>query len=224
MFIDFRVLEMLSSKVCHDIISPVGAINNGVELIEDIGGSVTDDAMKLISSSATQAARRLRLFRMAYGKAGSEDGVRLRDIRNTAVEYLADAKSKLEWAEDVNLEVLSAARGGLKLLLNAIMLAEEALSHGGMIRVEILAQTESNGVVVTATGSHALLSENARAALDGVVEVEGITPRTVHAYFTGRLAEHYGLSLSAQQISGEKLSLMILPPVKTASADQNSDG
>lgn len=66
MQIDLRVLELLASKICHDLVSPVSAINNGVELIEDIGGSVVDEAMKLIGDSATNASRRLRLFRIAY--------------------------------------------------------------------------------------------------------------------------------------------------------------
>jgi len=65
----------------HDLISPVSAINNGVELIEDIGGSVVDEAMKLIGDSANLASRRLRLYRLAYGRAGSEEMLGLHDVR-----------------------------------------------------------------------------------------------------------------------------------------------
>lgn len=210
MLIDFRVLEMLASKVCHDIISPVGAINNGVELVEDIGGAVVDDAMKLISSSATQAAKRLRLFRMAYGKAGSEEGVRLRDIRITAVEYLAEAKAKLDWPENLPLDSLVATRGGLKLLLNLIMLAEETLSHGGQIRIDVPESEGQGGVLISATGTHATFSEAARQALDGHTAVDAVTPRTVHAYVTGRMAEHYGHKISINQVADGHLSLMLL--------------
>src|ERR1043166_9788867 len=97
MQLDVRVLEILASKICHDLISPVGAINNGVELIEDIGGSVVNDAVKLISASGQQAARRLRLFRMAYGKAGSEASLTTKDARICAMEWLSGTKATLAW-------------------------------------------------------------------------------------------------------------------------------
>lgn len=211
MRIDFRILEMLASKICHDIISPVGAINNGVELIEDIGGSVAADAMKLISASASQAARRLRLFRMAYGRAGAEGGVRLRDMRLAASEYLAAGKSKLEWGEEQAFTEIANKVGGLKVLLNMVMLAEEVLSHGGVIRVETIAQVENYGAVVMGIGSPALMSEQLRHALEGHVGVEEVSPRTVHAYVTGRMAEAYGFKLSIQQLSDEKINMMLMP-------------
>src|SRR5271154_5841604 len=99
MQIDMRVLELLASKLCHDLVSPVSAINNGVELIEDIGGSVVEEAMKLIGDSAQHASRRLRLFRLAYGRAGSEDNLGIRDVRPIATQYLAGGKTTLDWPE-----------------------------------------------------------------------------------------------------------------------------
>src|SRR5271154_3464814 len=100
MQIDMRVMELLASKLCHDLVSPVSAINNGVELIEDIGGSVVEEAMKLIGDSAQHASRRLRLFRMAYGRAGSEDSLGVKDVRQTAEQYLAGGKSTLNWPDN----------------------------------------------------------------------------------------------------------------------------
>lgn len=208
MLLDLRILEILSSKICHDLISPVGAINNGVELIEDIGASVTEDAMKLISSSAQQAAKRLRLFRVAYGKAGAE-GVTLRDVRNVARDYVSQGKSTLQWNEDQVFPVLSDKRGGLKLLLNAIMMADDVLSHGGAIVIEGIAGLEGQGASITASGSHALISDAMRHALLGETPVEEVTPRTVHAYVTHCFADHFGLKISAQQMSDEKLSILV---------------
>src|SRR5580704_12281150 len=99
MQVDIRVLELLSSKICHDLVSPVSAINNGVELIEDIGGSVVDEAMKLIGDSAGQASRRLRLFRVAYGRAGSDENLPTKDVRQVAVQYVLGGKVNLTWPE-----------------------------------------------------------------------------------------------------------------------------
>lgn len=209
--IDFRILELLASKICHDIISPVGAINNGVELIEDIGGSVMDEAIKLISNSGIQAAKKLRLFRMAYGKAGAEGGVTIKDIRTTAKDYLSQGKSELDWPEEQGLAELAEHKGGLKTLLCTLMLAEDVLSHGGKISVETMATGDSFSVMVGVNGRPAQLSEAMREALALNVAVDDISPRTVHAYVLGQTAEHYGLKITHNQISEEKLSLMLMP-------------
>jgi histidine phosphotransferase ChpT len=210
MLLDIRILELLSSKICHDLISPVGAINNGVELIEDIGPSVTEDAMKLISNSAQQAAKRLKLFRVAYGKAGAE-GVTLRDTRKTAHDYLTGGKIQLTWDDALEFPELGDKRGALKMILCILMVAEDVLSHGGTITVETIAQNEANGVCITASGTHATLSEPIKKALSGEVSVEEVVPRTVHAYVVHCFAEHYDLKISARQLSEEKLSLLLLP-------------
>jgi histidine phosphotransferase ChpT len=206
MLLDLRILEILASKICHDLISPVGAINNGVELIEDIGESVTEDAMKLISNSGQQAAKRLRLFRMAYGRAGGE-GVTLRDARNTAKDYLGQGKSALEWGDEPLPNELVEKAGGLKTLLCALTMAEDVLSHGGTITVENMGQ----GASIVAGGSHATMSDAVKQALAGETAVEDVSPRSVHAYVTRCFAEHYGLKISVQQISEEKLSIHLLP-------------
>src|SRR5277367_3001835 len=100
MQIDLRVMELLASKLCHDLVSPVSAINNGVELIEDIGGSVVEEAMKLIGDSAGHASRRLRLFRVAYGRAGAEENVSAKDMRHIDEQYIAGGKITLKWPAD----------------------------------------------------------------------------------------------------------------------------
>jgi histidine phosphotransferase ChpT len=155
MLLDLRILEILASKICHDLISPVGAINNGVELIEDIGPSVTEDAMKLISNSGQQAAKRLRMFRMAYGRAGAE-GLALRDARN------------VEWGDEPLPTELAEKTGGLKVLLCTLGMAEDVLSHGGSITVESMGQ----GASIVANGSHATLSDAVKQALAGETYVE----------------------------------------------------
>src|ERR1700677_1062289 len=118
MQLDIRVMELMASKLCHDLVSPVSAINNGVELIEDIGGSVVDEAMKLIGDSAAHASRRLRLFRMAYGRAGSEESLAIKDVRLIAEQYTGGGKVTLHWPEDQPVAALVARQGFLKVALN----------------------------------------------------------------------------------------------------------
>ena len=211
MLIDIRLLELLASKICHDLISPVGAINNGIELVEDIGGSVVNEAMKLISTSAQQAAKRLRLFRMAYGKSGAEHGVTLKDMRNTAKDYLSSGKSKLAWSEEQAFTEVAAQKGALKMVLCLTMLAEDVLSHGGDIGVETVAEPDKVGVKITIAGSHAQLSEAMHLALKGDTAIEDVSPRTVHAYVTGRMIDYYGFKINVTQHSPQLLTLVLMP-------------
>lgn len=211
MLIDIRLLELLSSKICHDLISPVGAINNGIELVEDIGGSVVNEAMKLISTSAQQAAKRLRLFRMAYGKAGSEQGVTLKDIRATAKDYLSTSKSKLAWGEDEGFHKAAEKKGALKIALCLCMMSEDVLSHGGDVTVETASEAGRAGMKFTIAGSHAQLSEAMQEAVDGKTTIEDVTPRTVHAFVTGRMADYYGFKISFHQHSPELLTAIMMP-------------
>ncbi|MFW1401594.1 hypothetical protein ACEV76_24910, partial [Vibrio parahaemolyticus] len=86
--------------------------------------SVVDEAMKLIGNSAGHAARRLRLFRMAYGRAGSEENLAVKEVRQTAEQYLSTGKTILNWPDDQPVDVLANHRGFLKVLLNMIILSE----------------------------------------------------------------------------------------------------
>jgi histidine phosphotransferase ChpT len=208
MQIDLRVMELLSSKLCHDLVSPVSAINNGVELIEDIGGSVVNEAMKLIGDSAVTAARRLRLFRMAYGRAGSEEMLGVRDVRQVAEQYLAGGKVSLAWPEGQPAPEVAEHRGYLKALLNLIMLAEETLAYGGVITL----RGDSNGCHLEIAGRNAQLSELLKAAYEGKTAIEDLSPRSIQAYITGRFAEHFELMLNYDQSIPDRLNLSLALP------------
>lgn len=209
MQIDMRVLELLASKLCHDLVSPVSAINNGVELIEDIGGSVVDEAMKLIGDSAAHASRRLRLFRLAYGRAGSEENLGVKDVRQIAEQYIAGGKVALTWPEDQPAEALAARRGYLKVLLNLLILSEEVLAYGGAVSLQTIAGSAAAGCRLEIAGRNAQLSPLLAAALEGTTPIEELTPRSVQSYITGRFAAHFGFGLKADQPSVDRLDLSL---------------
>jgi histidine phosphotransferase ChpT len=213
MQIDLRVMELLSSKLCHDLVSPVSAINNGVELIEDIGGSVVAEAMKLIGDSAVTAARRLRLYRMAYGRAGSEEILGVRDVRQVAEQYLAGGKTSLVWAEGLPGVELVERRGFLKTVLNMIVLAEETLAYGGLIT---LRADGLSGCRLEVVGRNAQLSDLLRLAYDGVTPVDELTPRSIQAYVTGRFAHSFGLKVSHDHAIPDRLDLILTAPAEAS--------
>jgi histidine phosphotransferase ChpT len=210
MQIDMRVMELLASKICHDLVSPVSAINNGVELIEDIGGSVVDEAMKLIGDSATNASRRLRLFRMAYGRAGSEDNIAVKDVRHTAEQYLLGGKTLLHWGEGEPHLALTEHKGFLKTVLNIIILSEEVLAYGGVITLRSVAENPETACRFEIVGRNAQLNDSFNAALYGTVAIEDLTPRTIQAYVVGRMMEQFGLSISHDNTLADRLDLTLM--------------
>ncbi len=218
MQIDMRVLELLSSKLCHDLISPVSAINNGVELIEDIGGDVIEEAMKLIGDSAGHAARRLKLFRMAYGRAGSEGGLPVRDVRQTAEQYMAGGKVTLTWPEGQPDNVVVEQPGFLKTALNMIILSEEVLAYGGIVSLRSMTEGMTPGCRIEIVGRGAQLAPQVEAAFLGQTSIEELGPRNIQAYVTGRFAESFGLKMKFDQSIPDRLELTLLGAEALAAA------
>lgn len=210
MQIDLRVLELLSSKICHDLISPVSAINNGVELIEDIGGSVVDEAMKLIGDSAVQASRKLRVFRIAYGRAGSEENLPLRDVRLVAQQYFTSGKIKLLWDDSLILSGTAAERGALKVLVNMLIMAEEMLAYGGEIRICAIGEEGEAGTRLEIRGRNIHLSQAFGEALRQETAVENLTPRTVQPYMTGLFASSFSLQIKPDSFEEDRLDLSLI--------------
>jgi len=90
--VSIHVLELLASKICHDLISPVGAVSNGVEILEELGADAGDDVTNLISFSATQASSKLKTMRMAYGLGGSDDSIKMEDVHQLFADYIEGEK------------------------------------------------------------------------------------------------------------------------------------
>jgi histidine phosphotransferase ChpT len=187
--VDMRVLELLASRLCHDLISPIGAIGNGLELLEE--GGVGEDALKLSIGCARRATTLLEFFRMAYGAAGSQTPVGWEAAQGLAEGLLDDRKIKLIWSALPAGQQLPAGCG--RLALNLVLLATEALPRGGDIAVGVERAASRTMLVVTATGRDArLVEEMQRAILREPVSTEMLTARTIHGYFTARVAESLG--------------------------------
>ncbi|TWB35187.1 histidine phosphotransferase family protein [Nitrospirillum pindoramense] len=203
--LELHVVELLCSRLCHDLISPVGAIANGVELIEEMGQSMADEAMSLIADSADQAARRLRLFRLAYGAAGNSGSFTATEARTVLGAWFRGGRVRLDWPADV---MPKPDDGLLKLALNLGLLAEEAMPHGGV--VTLAAGGGNPALSVTAEGPVLNLREEVRQALDGALAQADLTPRSVQAYVTGRFAEQCGWHIVVDAKAPEALRFQLL--------------
>ena len=204
--VDLRVLELLASRICHDLISPIGAVGNGLELLEDADDDMSDDALKLSVNCVRRASALLEFFRMAYGAAGSDTGLRWEAAKQLAEGLVDGPKTTLVWgAAPAGLTVPPAAP---KLALNLVLLGTEMLPRGGEIAVGL--QGAGNRVIVSgvATGRDARLPEEMAAAIAAAADAPpALTARSVHGFFAARLAEAAGGRLeAAAQPSAIRLS------------------
>lgn len=207
---DLRVAELLASRLCHDVVGPIGAVNNGMELLNDGELDMADDALKLASRSAQQAADLLQYYRMAYGMAGHRQGGDLKPMHDLAVRLFAHQKASLDWSAN-------AAPGGLpesagKLILNMLLLAGEALPRGGTVGVLFAEEEGGREIAVVAVGADAGLREETRAGLADDVPVAELTPRSVQPYFTKRLARALGGRLEVDEAGPGHLRLIAKLP------------
>lgn len=195
--LDPFVLELLASRICHDLVSPVGAVNNGVEFFEDAGPEAGADAMALIAHSAGQAQVKLKCFRLAYGAGGREVGVSFNDIREAFEGWIAGGRFTLSWPES-GLPA-NPPPGLPKVLLNTLLLAEEC-GPGGEITVSGNGDSE---ITVSIAGGNVAFRDGAEDALEGKTAQRDLNPRLVHAYILRCLADEFGVSLTHSTEDGQ---------------------
>lgn len=174
--VDLRVLELLTSRLCHELISPVGAINNGIELMDEEDPTFVKEATKLVASSARTAGHRLNFYRFAYGSARSGSG------RDAALGLLDGGKVGCVWDDDASALPVEWQR----LACNLVVLAAEALPRGG--KVQVSCPGTKQGVAVKAEGVALNLPSDWSAAFGSGLALDDLTARNVHAYYTALLA------------------------------------
>jgi len=203
--LSLRAVELLCSRLCHDLVSPIGAINNGVELIQEMGLSDPDDeALALIAGSGQTAARRLALFRMALGAAGGDGTLTNATTRDLAQGWLAESRTRLDWRLGDPPE---APRGLWKLVLMAVVLAEEGMPRGGILTLT----PAGPGVTVAGSGPGAGLREEVRVALLDRVAEQDLSARTVWPHVAVRLADGHGLAIRLEPARPDSLCLHLSP-------------
>lgn len=198
--IDLKLLELVSARVCHDLISPVSAIGNGVELVTEFDDSMQGEAIALIGDSARAASRLLQFFRAAVGSARGADGspLGLIEARQRTLECFGMGRIRISWPESVDLGGRSVSRMGLKLLLNMTLAAVDMLPGSGLVEVRFFPDTDVVRTEVHVSKGGFRPSEAFRRALDGTAALDELTPRTVIAFLSRRLAEDEAVSLTMQ--------------------------
>jgi histidine phosphotransferase ChpT len=183
---------LLCSRVCHDLISPVGAIVNGVEVLEEDEDEETRTfALELIKKSARQASARLQFCRLAFGAAGSTDAqIETGDAEQISRGLIEDEKIKITWILARELR----PKNQVKLLLNMLLIAAAAIPRGGTLSVGPV--DGSPGFRVTGAGLNARLTTTTAELLAGN-PARPVDAHEIQPFYTGLLARDCGLTLSA---------------------------
>ncbi len=211
---DIRLVELICSRLCHELVNPIGAVSNGVELLSEIGGGMDKEALGLISQSAKTAGQRLQFYRIAYGQAsGVASEMSLAQAGELVRDVLASHRLSFEWPHAGPEGARRLGKSSLKLLLNLTLIAAEALPRGGKVELAITPDGERVDVFLLAEGEPAGLSELTRSAFAGEAGLESLTPRTAHAYFAGRLAADLRLEVAVTEEPGRVALKLSLPTV-----------
>lgn len=200
--IDIRLLELLCSRICHDLISPVTAINNGMELLEDDPGDMLDDIRDLLMNSASEGAGKLQFFRLAYGLGGDPDGeVGIGTAADLTVRLEKHEKPSIEWPADRERLL---PRLVIKSAMNMVLMGIEALPRGGEIKVSF----DDGGIQVVASGQGARVEEDNLKTLEPGTSVETVTPRSVQTFFTSQVVAAAGGNLSVEAEDADTVKLI----------------
>ena len=182
---------LLCSRVCHDLISPVGAIVNGLEVLDDNPKPEDRDfALDLIRKSARTASARLQFCRLAFGAAGSAGAqIDLGDAQAMAKGHIEDGKVTLSW----NLPRLLLPKNRVKLLLNMLLIAQQTIPRGGTLTIDPLGEGETMSFRIAAAGLNARIPQNVVDMLSSTAAA--VDAHAVQPYYTRLLAQACGLTV-----------------------------
>ena len=186
-----ELAALLCSKVCHDVVSPVGALNNALELMDDPAAG--DDAMELVRSSAKTASIRLQFCRIAFGASGSTGAsIDTGDAQTVAEAYVEEERPDLEWRG----ERMILPKNQVKLLLNLLLLGVASVPRGGTVTVDLEGTQDAPAFTIHATGRRVRVPVAFDEMMDGDLPENGIDAYAVQPYYTLLLAREAGMELA----------------------------
>ncbi|MGH6827461.1 MAG: histidine phosphotransferase family protein [Rhizomicrobium sp.] len=189
---ELELSALMVSRVCHDLVGPLGAVVNGLEVLEDErDAKMREDALRLVATSAGQALARIQFMRIAFGAAGSAGAeLDLGEIGRLVGGVIEGGRVRLEWS----VPHAYWPKDRAKLLMNVALLGAESLPRGGLVKV--LVEAGSKTFHVHAAGQVARLAQETLGALKGEALSAPLDARFIHPYLTYCLARGVGTDLA----------------------------
>lgn len=203
---------LLCSRLCHDMLSPVGALSNGLELLRDErDAEMRHRCMELLEQSARISADKLKFFRLAYGAAGGfGDTVPTAEPRDL-VTALVGGNGRIALTWSVSDETLPKA--AVKVLLNLAAIGIDALPRGGELQVGVERREGATEIAIRAAGAKVAFDPAIGHALDGSLPDDELSGRTAPAHLIHLIAEEQGGGLQYALSDGALVMGAVLPDV-----------
>lgn len=197
---DVDFASLLCSRLCHDLVGPVGSIYNGVELLADEDDpDMRRRCLELLADSAKQTANKLKFFRLAFGAAGGFGAqIDTREAQTALEGLFADRRIAIDWLVDA----AALPKNAMKILLNLAMTAGDALLRGGRLNVAAEQRADIIELAVRAEGQRVLLDPELRAALEGRTSFGDLNPRAAAAFLVHTLVQAAGAKLMVSEQDG----------------------
>jgi histidine phosphotransferase ChpT len=204
--------SLLCSRLCHDLMSPVGALNNGIELLADEHDpDMRDKCLELLADSARASANKLKFFRLAFGAGGGFGEEIDTGEAHAALDGIFGAERRIElgWMIDGG----KLPKGAVKLLLNVALLAGDALVRGGRLDVGAENNDDALELVIRAEGPRILLDPALREILAKGNSGGGtLEPRAAGAWLAHSLAAEAGGTIRLSDPSDDVLLIGVTLP------------
>lgn len=190
------IASLLCSRLCHDLMSPVGALNNGIELLADEQDpAMREKCLELLAESARASANKLKFFRLAFGAAGGFGEALDTGEARQVIEGLfgSDGRTTVGWV----VESGKLQKSTIKLLLNLALIGGDALVRGGRLDIGTERTADGIEIAIRAEGPRIVLDQGIRSMLlSGSAELE---PRTAGAWLANALASEIGGTIQLSQ-------------------------
>ena len=206
---DLDLAALLCSRVCHDIISPVGAIANGLELMDDpdVDADMKATALDMVRNSAKTATAKLKFCRIAFGASGSAGAqIDMGEAGEMAKAFVGEEKIKLDWQAPRE----NRPKAEVKLILNMMMLAMAGIPRGGVVTVTV----DGRNFAVKAQGERAKVPQAMADVLTGAVAAETLDARMVQPYYAKLLAESANLSIGISLEGEDIVAVLAVPKIE----------
>ena len=206
-----ELASLLCSRLCHDLLSPVGALNNGIELLADEQDpEMRERCLELLAESARASANKLKFFRLAFGAGGGfGEEIDTREAR-TALEGLYGAEKGIELGWMVEDDKMS--KGAIKLLLNLAMIAGDALVRGGRLDVGAERRGSALEMVIRSEGPRILLDPKLRETIAAGHSGGEVEPRAAGAWLAHTLAAEAGGTIQLSDPADPALLIGVTHP------------
>jgi len=212
MDVELRLAELLSTRLCHDLTGPIGAVNNGAEFLGEDGFSMQEQALELIIGSARQAVVRLQFYRQAYGRVNNQGEACLGETRELAGQFFADSRFELAWPQHyADAAGVSVSRKMAKLALNILIFVSSAMPRGGRLDVTIVQREGHTEICVHGQGEGVREDAEVMSAFRLQTNIADITPKTVQPYFMARLARSLNVPMR-HEISSKHFAVTAVHP------------